>query len=710
LTGPMFAILVFSAGGYRGPGPMTRGTVWVAMLAGFALSAYISIRDGQALLSILRHNWQRLTIILAGAICALVVLLQYFPGDVWSDYFYLGNGEFANYAQLAALLTGHWTPTADLPTPPYLVNHTGLRYGQDIVCAATALLSDRHPLNVVIPLSLLYRFQHAVAVGLIVSTLVDARRRAWLLLAILLVDSFLLLETFSFTSSFMSSNCAAPLFIAYLAMLASDAEVRSFRLVMLAVMANCFFLITYPEFLIVVKAFELSQLAVWFIRRQSERWKPILAVNLLTLILHPLLVVQSAVRAYQQVSGSGGWNIFSDPRESPLMYLCNLLGLHYAHVPDDPFASWQWLVLTLAVIAMGLVITGLGVLIFKYRLYLAGAFWICLAIFFHLMPVVQDGSHFYGAVKFMTQTTFVALAAVAAICQVRWRYARLGACACLVCFGAGAAFATVTTYAKVPQYTRVYDFPSIRKHVAQCRHDGQKIACLVQIPDLLIWNFAANEQGVPFVLLSVEQYNQLERWPEDSRLPTPIPPEAFDGVLVADTAIFRERTYSCTGILLNQAVEGQPFTLLAEGRPLRFRPQQALGRVGCAGLYRGSLSEAAGAEFPRHTWVTADSHLKATLRVTSTKLVVRGEVLGSVGLVMRYHFTLHEQSSGWHHEVVVPHPGSFEAAISLPDDFRDRLMTFDFLVSQTFRPCDLEPRSDDARSLGFIISSVAVVP
>src|SRR5262249_45619993 len=145
------------------------------------------------------------------------------------------------------------------------------------------------PVQVLLPMTVFYRFQYLVALGLLLYGMAGGRR--WLVPALLALDGLLLPETYSFSTSFMSSNCAAPLHLVYLGLLASGPRLGR-REVVLLVLLNVHLLLTYPEFLAVVKCFEALQLLVAVARRRPAVWKPLLLVNLTVCLLHPVLVPQ----------------------------------------------------------------------------------------------------------------------------------------------------------------------------------------------------------------------------------------------------------------------------------------------------------------------------------------------------------------------------------------------------------------------------------
>ena len=63
-------------------------------------------RDWSQLRDLFRENKKRLAILLLAGVWSAAVIFLYFPGNIWKSWFFLGNGEYLNYSELAAYLTG----------------------------------------------------------------------------------------------------------------------------------------------------------------------------------------------------------------------------------------------------------------------------------------------------------------------------------------------------------------------------------------------------------------------------------------------------------------------------------------------------------------------------------------------------------------------------------------------------------------------------
>jgi hypothetical protein len=592
LLGPLLLVLTLSCGGYVTPQSLSLLQVSLVVFAGVVLSAIVALCDRRALSDLLRHNGRRLLLLMAFGAWAMIVLVLYYPGNPWRMYFSLGNGEYINYALLAARLTGQCPATADDPTPAFLAHHPQLRFGQDIITAAVALLSGRHPINVVEPLSIFFRFQYAIALGLVLYRLAG-ERRAWLVALLLFVDGYLLVETFSFTTSFLSSNCTLCLYLLYVALLVGSPESLNGRAVVLIMLANVYFLVTYPELLPLVKALELAQVVVWLIRRQRQRWAPFVIGNLATCVLHPVLVYEKARIAYTQATGLSGWDIFSNPKQTPWTYLGNVLGLRYAHVPEEVFVARPGLAMCLMASVLVLIVAGLLVLALKHRLGLAIGLWLSVAMLLHALPVLREGRHYYPAVKFLTQSFFVPLAAIAALGGVRSRVLRGWTWGTVTAWAAAAGLATITVFAAVPKHGVAYDYPRLCRALATHGAGRGGVVGLVQAEELWLLQCAAKHCGLTVVPVSGFQHARLQRARGTPRPSWAVPradDEPFEGLFLVSTRAESAPAFAPFGVEMLGAGPGRQLFMKADGRIIRFDPLERLAALGADDLYLGRLS------------------------------------------------------------------------------------------------------------------------
>jgi hypothetical protein len=691
---PMLASLVFSLAGYVRPDSLSALEAWLFMLAGTAVSIYFAVKDWRFLSELFSSNGRRILLVLGSAALAAMVMILYFPGNLWKEFFLCGNGEYVNYAHLAALLTGHCHPTSEFALSPFFQYHHTIRYGQDIQTALTALLSGKHPLNVVLPLSVFYRFEYTVALGLVFHRMAKGSGRLGLVPFLLLFDGFLLVETFSFTTSFMSSNCTLSLFVIYVVLLLT-CERFGWREILLLVLANCYFLITYPEFLAIIKLFELAHVACWVVKPQARRWQPVFVTNVLVCMLHPLLVVQKIGVVLAQFSCNNGWDIFGNLAKKPITYLSHCLGLRYAHVPEACSLFPPWLVIVLAILVGGTVLAGLCALGRQYHLQHATVIWAAMFFVFHLIPLICPAHHSYGAVKFGTQTFFVPLAAILALTYSTIGFLRRWTYGVVTLWAASAAIATIAVYQNVSKVGTRFDYASIREVLACSCPAKCKVAALVPLSDLSILYLAVNETGHPFVPLSEGQREYLLRLNEDVKvLRTPNrsdqPPQrvAFEGVLLVKPDQCNEQR------------------IPLDNCAFQFYPDQEMAVIAEACLFHGRLRYCSRVDFPGGHWITANPDWNAKLFTPGNRVELRGNLPAFSCFVFPYRFQVGIKHTDWSSEVVVAAPGPFKTMLHLPPRVAGSVVELTFRPGQTVRATLLFPDSRDCRQLGFLVYSL----
>jgi hypothetical protein len=655
---PMLTALVFSLGGYYHPESLSALSAWTFVLAGAALSIGVAIRDRRSIRVLLHEHGRRLLFILAGAAWAAVALMLFFPCNEWTEFYYLANHEYLNYVKLAGVLTGQFQPMPDLPDS-LLEAHPSLRYGQDLITATVSQIAGRHPINMVLPLSIFFRFQYAIALGILLFRLVGPR--SWVVPLLLFLDGVLLPVTWSFTSAFMSSNCTLPIFLIYFGIL--HTERLGWREVTLLVLCNVYFLITYPEFFPVAKVLEIALLGVWLVRRQSQRWRPVVLANLLVCSMHPLLVLRKIDLAFRLTNLAAGGNFFGDPRRSPLTYLANLLGLRYAWSTLEPFARYRWAGVMIIALVLSGICAGLYLLAARHRLAVAVISWTLLVAAFHVKPFILDEAIFYCALKFVAQTTIVPLLALLALCQVKMRVLRWGACFVAAVWASAATFSTFRIYSQLPPADGLH-YSWYLDALARHKQNGPPLAVLGPPPILWMSFLAAREVRLPFQLLSREQYAQLFFIDENTINEQQYAPRGrtlFEGLVIADPI-------------------DQP---TARWGRFEFEPDEVLETIGRQRLYRGRIRYPSSMHGQIGWFVIEPSDWEPSLFAAGRRLVLVGEVPSNAGFTMPYRFTVQIPRSNWSAEVKLNSPGPFEVAVSLPEDVVGRFISLKFIPRQT---------------------------
>jgi hypothetical protein len=566
LTGPAFVVLALSLFGYRLPAAVPPWQAWALLAAGLAASLVVLVADRRELLGLLRAHWPRLATVLSAAGCAALILSLYFPGSEWDEFFAFGNGEYLRYAEMATLLTGqHQSPPGHI-VGPYAFTRVW-RDGQDLILAAVAQLTRLHPVRAVLPLAVVFRFQQSAALGLLVCGVAGERRRYGLALVVLLLDAVLVFEGLAFGLSYFSMNCTAPLYTVYLALLATQKEFGR-REACALVLMNLFFLMTYPEWLFVVKGLEAVGIVAAVLAGRRRYWRPLLACNLLLVAAHPVLIAKKVQALIGLARGDYGCNVLGVLTEAPADYLRSCFGLGAACVAPDVFARRAWL--GLALVAVAAVVTGLGaaVLLRRRRLALPVLLWLALLGAGHLVPLVKHSTAWYVPYKILAQTYFVLILAAAAVVLVpasRWRY---GGLLLVVLWLTGAGYVSYRIIPGIRKASQVLEYAALRDRLRAAPAAPVASACRAREP---LWMLAlvSGETGVPVVPLSPAQ----------------------EQMVLPGVGVFgRPGTCRYEGLLLVDGREPRSGPLSFEGSVLDFECQEVLGGAGSVTLCRGRLS------------------------------------------------------------------------------------------------------------------------
>ena len=308
LAGPALLVLIVSAIGYRLPAELPAWQAWGLLAVGWAASAAVAMWDRIELAQLIRQSGRRAVLltpcsrVLPPALCCGSSREN--PQDnihvPWIN-------EYINYGELASVLTGHHHGHAGTAVNLFSSFHREVRCGQDIIVAAVANIAGVHPMQAVLPLAILFRFQNTIALGLLVFAVSGGENRSRPLVLVLVLDAVLLMETLLFGSSFFSSNCTMPLYAIYLVWLACQQQFGGRELLVIVLM-NLFFLVTYPEFLVVTKIFEGLAVLVALWRHNRATWLPLAAANALCLVLHPLAIPAKLYLLNSHILGSNGWD------------------------------------------------------------------------------------------------------------------------------------------------------------------------------------------------------------------------------------------------------------------------------------------------------------------------------------------------------------------------------------------------------------------
>lgn len=684
LNGPALLILALSLLGYREPYTLPAWQPWLAFAAGCALSLVVAWWDRQALAGLFRQHSRRFTLTAGPALLALVVLFVYFGADVWTSVRVPLVAEYTNYSELACVLTGQHQGEPDTLPCPFATLHHTLRWGQDLVVASTALMTDRHPIQVILPLALLCRFQFAIALGLIVAAMAPDRTALGRIRLILLLDAFLVIEVLIFGSSFFSSNLTTPLFTIYLVWLAG---LRGFgwRELPMLVLANLFFLLTYPEFLVVTKAFEgLAIVRAWR-QGQRETWRPLLLGNVAVLALHPLRLLALSHNLTGHMGTGYGWNVLGHPLEQPDLFVGNLLGARLGLTPGDPLKQPAFLIWLLAALVASVVLPGLFLLAKRYRAWLPVGACLAVVLVAHVVGVQRHGN-FYNGYKVLSHSYFVAVLAAAALLfhgSHNWqRFARVAIGVWLIVSIGCCAFWLVRTQ----RLGHMIEYAALRELLGD-HLDGRPVAVACpQREVFFLANLVSGEGKATLVAITEDQ----REWGHKRALGRNLVIcQANSSAVVHDGPILIHKSALKDGQAI---VNGEAFT---------FQCRRTLGTAGQLVLCEGQLSLPRAVTMPENWWVERSNNIGPAMAVLSRRLVVEGRVYSVHPLP--YRFTCHVPELGWSQSFVVEKTGDFAVHVDLPPSALRQVLSLRFSDFDTFRPSLAIPGSRDSRDLGFML-------
>jgi hypothetical protein len=406
--------------------------------------------------------------------------------------------------------------------------------------ATVAQVGGLHPMQVMEPLTIFFRFQMAVVVGLLVFALLPEPKQWKWAVAILLLDAALPVEVLFFGNTFFSSNCTAPLFAIYLVWLALQQEFHLRESVVVLLM-NLFFLLTYPEFLVLAKFFEgVAVLVAW--RRGNRRmWQPLMACNLAVLALHPLLVWAKVALLTQHMPVNFGCDLLGNPRREPLHYIANLVGMRCGSFTIEVPPLINGLAWAVVPLVLSLVVVGIVQLGRRYRATIPLAAWAGLFVALNVRSAVT-GTYFYGAAKLLAHTYFVVMlgcAALVAAAQAPRRHLVIGV---LLLWLAVVATFTVHLVSQFHDEICTVDYSALRAAL-RTQADGQPVAVLCHCREpLMLTNMIAGESNVITVALTKQQLMELTlfglgRYQDCTLARTDAP--CYDGLALCDAEVLR---------------------------------------------------------------------------------------------------------------------------------------------------------------------------
>jgi hypothetical protein len=660
------------------------------LAAGWTLSAIVAVWDRHELVQLLRARWLHCLTIALPAMLGSAVMLWFFGGNPWEEIFIPWVGEYLNYAELAATLTGHYRGEPGT-LPRFAAEHRPFRFGQDLVVATVAQVAHLHPVQVVVPIAMLFRFQQTIVLGLLLCGLVRRRRQLLTVGVVLLLEAVLLFETRSFATAFFSSNCTMPLYTLYLVWLACQQEFRLREGVILLLM-NLFFLLTYPEFLLLSKSFELLAIAIAWWRRNRQHWQSLVLCNLAVVLLHPLLVYAKCgvLMAVLRCEGMVGWNVIGNPARETFQFLANVLGWRYGDLTEDPLQAVPLLAGAVGIVVLAQMVVGLVLLARKYRAGLMLLAWGSAVAVIHLKCAAND--NYYSAFKLLAHTYFVVVLGVAMVMLTAPRWWRLAGGLVLLLWLGLAGYSTSCIVPAVHEQGYCVSFPQLRAHVTGSAK-GRAVAALTrQNSPWCVLNLISGETGVP-----VAAVTPLQQWALHARGLGPVQDcfrcEAngtfFRGLVLVDDDVRRTGQFD------------------ADGRVLKFECTRIVAGISNLTLCEGRIFQPTSREFPPDYWIYADTS-KVELLAGSNVLKVCGSTSGYHRPPYRFLCTAQGRKD-WSQRVTINCQGNFEALLELPPGVVGQEIVLEFKEYATFRPSEVIAGSNDTRDLGFVLQAVKCV-
>jgi hypothetical protein len=541
LTGPALLVLMLSAGGYLEPIHLFAWQAWLVLALGWTISAVVVAWQWRELLLLLRARWLCGLTIGVPALVGGAVLVGFFPGNQWDDVCVPFVWEYVQYAELSASMTGQHQGQPDMPATTFCARHRQIRIGQDLIIATVAEVTGRHPIQVIVPLAVLFRLQQTIVLGLVLCGMIRGKKQLLAVFVVLLLEALVGFEVLSFGSSFFSANCTMPLYALYLIWLACQEEF-GLREGVILVLMNLFFLVTYPELLPIAKAFELLAMGIALWRGQGRRWVPLMLCNVALILTHPLLILAKCQFAGHELAHSEqtGWDVMGHPIIAPFQFLGTLLGLRYGYLPGDPLYSRGPLgpVLSLVVLAqMGL---GLVMLARKYRVGLPLLAWSALLVAIHVRCVMLD--NYYSAFKILALSYFLLLLGAAAVllaARPRWRV--VGGVVVVVWLTA-AAHCTKKMTLTFNSASYTVSYAQLRDTVLRCSGGRPLTALTLHREPFGLLNLISGETGQPLVAVKPEQERVVREHAlgqvRDGTLGDP-DGTLFQGLVLVDAGVLR---------------------------------------------------------------------------------------------------------------------------------------------------------------------------
>jgi hypothetical protein len=506
-----FLLVCITLLGYRMPVPLKPAHVFVPVLAGTCLTAFVMLRYRGEIADALRETWKSAFLIYGLAMASMALATPILVGSTSLAFIDWRTGELINYSYFATAFLGM------LRDPNYIPGfreNAALRYGAELFLAALSVLTRKAPLMLVEVLSAFHKASAIMAFA--VSCELVRKERGLLPVAVIGADvgfAFSTILSLNHVLPFLAAQAITGSFILLGLGLLSDG-IKARRVQAFLAIHVLFIVITYGEalpFLCGVGGLVVLEAVC---RRRQGIASAVIGTFVAGLFVNPLLLVQRLGWLYRLRNAVAGFNVLGDPRDDLVSYLSAALGFHYALLDVPPLQRAllaAGIVLGLAAITCAFAVSAVRL---RTTLFLLIPLLVVL-VHFDFTPIVKPiAGSYYKSYKTIASLYFYSFFAQAFLIDVllrrgprRWV---AGAARVLLLAGvcgliAGNVFVSARAAATITALPTVYREADIRRALEPTGTRGGPVVILANDVSASFWDLMANSFGAPRLLLDRTQ-------------------------------------------------------------------------------------------------------------------------------------------------------------------------------------------------------------
>jgi hypothetical protein len=494
--------------GFVKPSPLKPAHVYVLVVAGIGLSAWVCFRYHAEILEALHAAWKPSLLIfgvtMGSIILATPVLIS--PGLAYIDCL---NGEFVNYALFAHGFLGL---LHDPNYMPFFNVTTGFRYGAELFLACLSTLTGKAPLLLVEVLSALHKM--CAIITFAVSLELIRKERNLLPAAVIAADvgfAFATILSVNHVMAFLGAQAVAGSFI-LLCLGPFTSGILARRVQALFAVNVLFILITYSEALPVLGPVAALILIEALVMRRKGIASALVVVFGAGLLCNPILLVKRFVYLYQLRLAIAGFNVLGNPKEDLPGYLAAVLGLRFPFLDRPPLPR----ILIAGCILLGLVAVVCAFVWAAFRVRTLVFLFVPAVVVLMVLHIIPDtqppGSAYYKSYKVIAEFYFLVFFALAVLVDKllrdpprRWVGATarvvllVGICALI----AGNGFVSSRAAAAIKRAPTVYSERDVERAFAP--GGSGPLLILSHDNSAAIWDLMADFMGAPRQFLDNEQ-------------------------------------------------------------------------------------------------------------------------------------------------------------------------------------------------------------